>query len=90
MKKFKKPPATAEAAAAITADRYDRGKGDDFVLAREAALDALDLPRESRERNAVRSKVSCLLAYRSNAAQKKERKRKFIKEHNGNLFPPAA
>lgn len=90
MKKFKKPPATAEAVAAITADRYDRGKGDDFVSAREAALDALALPPGSRERRAARSEACRLLAESSNGIQKRKRRIAYIKKHTGTLFPPAA
>jgi hypothetical protein len=77
-----------EIATQETSRVYSRRRPD-FLGAREAALDHLGLEPFTDERNEIRSDISRDGAYRSNAVQGKKKRIKFIREHQGNLFPAA-
>lgn len=87
--RIKKPLTVLKMAIKKTSGNYS-DRRPDFLGSREAALDHVGLEPFTDDRNKIRSKVSRNEAYCSNAVQRKNRRIKFIKEHNGNLFPPAA
>jgi hypothetical protein len=89
IKKPAKPPTVVEVAIRETSGIYSDHRPD-FLGSREAALDHIGLEPFTTTRNGIRSKVSRNGAYRSNAVQRKKRHIKFVREHQGDLFPPAA
>lgn len=88
-KKRKKPGVLTKIAIRETSKTYSKCRPD-FLGSREAALDKMQLEPYSTTKNEVRSEISRNGAHRSNAVQRKKRRIKFINDHHGNLFPPAA
>ena len=87
-KKLKKSGTLAEVATRETSDIYSALRPD-FLGARETALDHVGLEPFTAARNEIRSEVSRHGAHCSNAVQRKKRHIKFIREHQGSLFPAA-
>lgn len=87
-KKPAKPPTVVEVAIRETSGIYSECQPD-FLGARETALDHVGLEPFSDKRNEIRSEVSRHGAHCSNAVQRKKRHIKFIREHQGSLFPAA-